>query len=139
MEIVRRWHIYAIISPETGKPVYVGRTYGAVGGRFSAHFRAPSNKPLGELMRGWLLKSLLPTVEVLEKGSGDCRGAERKWIAQLRGWGYALMNRSPGGEATRLDPAPAANKKPTGPSGMLRIRRALEYATWNGRPFKVNY
>ena len=118
--------------------MYVGRTYGTPGGRFAQHIRAKANRPLADQLRGWILKGLAPSFEILAKGDGDCRGVERQWVARLREWGYELFNRTYGGEPTRLDPSPVSNKQPTGPSDMLRVRRALEYATWNGRGFRVN-
>lgn len=137
MQTVRRWHVYAIVSPETGRPVYVGRTYGAPGGRFAQHIRAKANKPLADQLRAWILRGLTPTFEVLAKGNGDCRGVERLWVTKLREWGYELFNRTYGGEAgKRLLPDLS---ELNGIRDALGTRVIIERVTWTGRRAKINY
>ena len=126
MNIARRWQIYAIFDPETGRPIYVGRTYGDPIGRFTQHFRSPKHCTLSDLLRGWTLKGLTPHVEILDKGNGDCTGAERAWIARLRSWGYDLLNRSAGGEPTVLLPSTLQHSRVTGPRQGMMLRRMYD-------------
>lgn len=124
--IARRWQIYAICSPENGRPIYVGRTYGDPITRFTQHFRSARHETLRDTLRGWTLKGLTPHVEVLEKGFGDCAGAEQRWIALLRSWGYDLLNRSEGGEASQLHPSAIAHACVTGDRHGLLLRRMYD-------------
>lgn len=140
MSIARRWQVYAIFSPETGRPVYVGRTYNDVLARVYSHIHNTGNQPLRDLFRSWALKGETPHVEVLEKGHGDCAGAEQQWIARLQAWGYELLNKTCGGEPTPLLPLSVAAARPVGPSDGLHLRRRYEYLmrSTTGRGFKHN-
>lgn len=131
MTIARRWHVYAIFSPETGKPVYVGRTYGDVYARLNQHYRG-GNQTLTAALRTWSLSGLTPHVEILEKGDGDCRAAEIKWIKTLTDWGHALWNRSKGGETTHLLPGPSHMIQGIGDNAARMARRRYELALYNG-------
>lgn len=129
----RRWHIYAIISPETGRPVYVGRTYGALSTRLANHMRRPCNAALGDALRGWVLKGLTASIEVLAAGDGDCVGIEAAWIKKMRGWGYKLFNTSDGEEGTHAGARPheyAVRQK--GKARHRTVRHLVQYALTRG-------
>lgn len=100
MADVRRWHIYALLDPETLLPRYVGWSF-YPGRRLRAHINQAKGGAIGHKanwLRSVLSRGAEPMLFILESGFGDYEEAERRWIRDLRLSGTALTNATDGGE-----------------------------------------
>lgn len=101
----RMVRIYTISDGPGGPPVYVGKTHGTLRKRLTSHIfdaRRLGHRPLAQWVRGLLEGGREPHIEELDsvQAGDDWVEAERFWIAQMRAFGFRLLNVSEGGEGT---------------------------------------
>jgi len=94
----RYYFIYALIDPRSGKIRYVGCTW-SPSKRLKEHLKSASDNGYKQRWIRTLMRSkLIPKMEILEVGIGDCSDAERAWILGLRQSGERLVNATDGGD-----------------------------------------
>ena len=98
----RPWVIYTLVDPRDGCVRYVGWTTNPKT-RFRDHLK-PSRAGCGQQRRDRWIRSVLadgyrPTMEIIERGTGEWADREIHWIAHYRGIvGKKLTNTTLGGE-----------------------------------------
>lgn len=96
----RRVIIYAWVCPDTGRPVYVGKTSQTLGTRQRSHRREATKKsrtPKHLWLRDLLAAGKVPEIVELERCSVEASSfVERVWI-RLLDERFELLNLSPGG------------------------------------------
>jgi len=91
-------YIYTLTDPITNQIRYVGKTIN-LKERYKNHLRSNPGTHCSNWIKSLRNKNLVPLIEVIdETDSEDWASLEQYWIAQIRAWGFNLVNLTDGGE-----------------------------------------
>jgi len=94
------YKIYTLADPDTKEVRYVGKTKKTLLHRLQQHiyesFRYKSYK--ASWIKSLLQEDKMPIIELLDETNEDWQSLEVYWIAQMKSWGFHLVNMTDGGD-----------------------------------------